>query len=576
MNIIPVTIEEAKKLGWDIIDVIIFTGDAYIDHPSFGVAIIARIIESCGLKVAIVPQPNWRDDLRDFKKFGKPRFFFGVTSGNVDSMVNHYTSFKRLRNDDAYTPGNVHGFRPNYAVNVYCNILKKLYPDVPIVIGGIEASLRRFVHYDYWSNKVMPSVLFTSKADLLIYGMAEKPLKILLQRLIANNDFFTASKNLPQSAVLSEKITVDKYIKIPSYEECLSNKYQFAKAFVEIEKNYSKYTPDIIIQPHFEKYLIVHPPVRYNQAELDEIYSLPFTYEPHPKYKKKKSIPAYEAVKNSITIHRGCFGGCSFCALTVHQGKFVVSRSLNSILREVEILITKRNSNVHITDLGGPSANMYMMSPINIEKCNICSRPSCIFPAICSNLNTSVKPLLDLYNVVKNTKGVKKLTIGSGIRYDINLMLLEKDVKNKIYLQNVIKYHTSGWFKVAPEHTENNVLKLMRKPSFDYYVKLLEIFNNICKNNKLNNRIMPYFISGHPGCKMQDMKNLRKKLIDLNIKPELVQDYTPTPMTLSSVMYYTKMNPYTFENIYVPSTIEEKRKQKEFFFWYDNFKRKNN
>jgi uncharacterized radical SAM protein YgiQ len=569
---LPVTVDEVKKLGWNSIDVVFFTGDAYIDHPSFGTAIIARLLESLGLRVAIVPQPNWQDDLRDFKKFGKPNLFFAVSAGNMDSMVNHYTANKFLRHDDAYTPGNRYGARPDYAVTVYCNILKKLYPDTPIVIGGIEASLRRLAHYDYWSNTIKPSILVESKADLLLYGMAEKAVKELVLQLKQKKQFSKIIVN--QSAILTDTLPNEEYILLPSYEECKENLLSFAKAYRIIEENANKYFPDVIVQPHGDKYVVVKPPYHTTQSELDEIYSLPYTYLPHPKYNKKPPIPAFEMIKNSITIHRGCFGGCSFCSLAIHQGKFVVSRSIDSILAEVEKLKTLPYFKGHIRDLGGPSANMYGMIPINTNKCKKCKRPSCIYPNICSNLNTDPTKLLELYRKISSLSYVKKLTIGSGIRYDIHIRLMKNNQKHKEYLTQVIRHHVSGRLKVAPEHIHDDVLKLMFKPSFKYFEEFYELFNYINNKYNLKQQLVPYFISNHPGCTIYHMKQLSEKLKQLNIKPEQVQDFTPTPMTLASIMYACELNPYTLKKIYVAKDLKERILQKEMFFWYKNSNKK--
>ncbi len=565
-DFLPVTVDEVKKRGWSSLDVIFIVGDAYIDHPSFGAAVIARVIEREGLKIAIVPQPNWQDDLRDFKKFGKPNLFFAVSSGNMDSMVNHYTANKRLRHDDAYTPGNRYGARPNYAVKVYCNILKKLYPDVPIVIGGIEASLRRLAHYDYWSDTIKPSILIDSKADLLIYGMGEKPVIELINLLKQGISFNEIKVN--QSAVLLKHPPSEKHITLPSYEECLNDKIKFAKSYRQIEENSNKRSSEILVQQHGDKFVVVYPPYEITTEELDSYYELPYQYEPHPKYSKKPTIKAYEMIKHSITIHRGCFGGCSFCSLAIHQGKFIVSRSTSSILKEIEKVTNLKNFKGHITDLGGPSANMYGMTPKSVELCNNCKRQSCIYPNICNNLNTSPAKLIELYRKVRENKSIKKVTIGSGIRYDIHIRKMNDDVLHKQYLNELICFHVSGRLKVAPEHIHDDVLELMFKPSFKYFEIFYKYFNEINKKYKLNQQIIPYFISNHPGSTLKLMKELSEVLKKLNIRPEQVQDFTPTPMTLASVMYATELHPYTLKPVYVPKDINERRKQKEMFFWY--------
>ncbi|MGQ9846775.1 MAG: YgiQ family radical SAM protein [Bacteroidales bacterium] len=563
---LPITKKELKKLGWDTLDVILFTGDAYIDHPAFGAAIIARIIESTGLKIAIVPQPNWQDDLRDFKKFGKPNLFFAVTSGNMDSMVNHYTANKRLRSDDAFTPGNKHGARPDYAVTVYCQILKKLYPDTPIVIGGIEASLRRLVHYDYWSNQLKPSILVDSKADLLLYGMAEKTMLLLIEKL-KKGLTISQIKEHEQSAILVDNLPNKEYLLLPSYEECINNKKSFALAYKLIEENSSQKAPKILVQPHGKQYVVVYPPSIITTEDLDSYYQLPYTRLPHPKYWKKKPIPAFEMIKNSITIHRGCFGGCSFCSLAIHQGKFIVSRSQHSIEQEVDKLSRMSYFKGHITDLGGPSANMYQMNSINEEICKNCKRPSCIYPHICKNLQTDPSPLIQLYKKIRSKKEIKKVTIGSGIRYDIHIQQKQNKVHEE-YLRELIVHHVSGRLKVAPEHVDNNVLKLMFKPPFHLFEEFFTFFEKINRKYRLKQQLIPYFISNHPGSTIESMVRLAHTLKKLNIKPEQVQDFTPTPMTLASVMYYTGIDPYTQKKVYVPKSMEERKLQKELFFWY--------
>ena len=574
-TIIPTSKEEVEKRGWDYLDVILFTGDAYVDHPSFGVAVIARLLEKYGLRVAVVPQPNWRDDYRDFKKLGAPRLFFGVTSGNMDSMVNHYTANKRLRSDDAYTPGGKSGFRPDYAVIVYCNILKQLYPNVPIVIGGIEASLRRHTHYDYWSDCLKPSILIESKADMLIYGMAEKPIKELIKLLNQGKDF-KEIKTLRQTAIFINKSieipnTDYKTIVINSYEDCIKNKRAFADNFCVIEYESNKLNPSQIIEPYKDGFVIVNPPFTYlTQEEIDEPFDLPYIRQPHPRYKNKSPIPAFEMIKNSVNIHRGCFGGCSFCTISMHQGKFIQSRSENSILKEIETIVNSDNFNGTLTDLGGPSANMYRMQGKNIELCKKCNKPSCIFPKICKNLNTDHQLLLLLYKKIREIKGIKHVYIGSGIRYDLLFNNNDQNSNNirLKYISDLVKHHISGRLKIAPEHSSSRVLKIMRKPSFLLFKKFVQEFNKVCRENNKPYHIVPYLISSHPGCNIEDMADLAYELKTMNLKVEQVQDFTPTPMTLSSCIFYTEFDPYTGEKLYVPRTIKEKKAQQMFFFWY--------
>jgi len=569
---LPITKKETEQLKWEYVDVIIITGDAYIDHPSFGAAVIGRIIEREGLKVAIIPQPQWKDDLRDFKKFGKPRLFFAITSGNMDSMVNHYTAHKRKRSDDAYTPGGGAGFRPDYAVKVYSNIVKKLYPDSFVVIGGIEASLRRLVHYDYWSDKLLPSILIESNADLLVYGMAEKPIIEIARSLKSYNNFNLLYK-IKQTAYVTNNIKdIKEYKLLPSYDECCNNKQLFAESFKISEIESNSYQANILIQPHSDKFVVVNQHYSHvTTEELDDFYNLPYTRLPHPKYLKRGSISAFEMIKDSVTIHRGCFGGCAFCSIAIHQGKFISSRSEESIIDEVKQIVKTDGFKGYITDLGGPSANMYKLAGSNFNICKLCKRTSCIFPNICNNLNTNHLDLINLYKKVRTISGIKKVSIGSGIRYD--LIFSEKsnfkDVNLK-YFNELIKYHVSGRLKVAPEHSSDRVLRFMRKPSYKYFIEMKKYFAQVNKENNLNQQLIPYFISSHPGCKCEDMADLAIANKNTLTQPEQVQDFTPTPMTLASVMYYTGFDPYTNEKVFVSKSIDDKKLQKSFFFYYKN------
>jgi uncharacterized radical SAM protein YgiQ len=574
---LPTSKKEVEQRGWDYVDVILFTGDAYVDHPSFGAAVIGRILEAEGLRVAIVPQPNWRDDLRDFKKLGRPRLFFAVTAGNMDSMVNHYTAGKRKRSDDAYTPGGRAGYRPDYATVTYSNILRKFFPDVPLIIGGIEASLRRVTHYDYWSDQLKPSILVDSGADLLFYGMGEKSI-VEFARRVKEGDPVQKLTDIPQTSFLSgldEKYeTRNEWdeLELASHEECLADKKKYARNFMPIEEESNKMEAKKLVQKVGDRMVVVNPPwPTFQEHEIDRVYDLPYTRLPHPRYRNKETIPAYEMIRHSINIHRGCFGGCTFCTISAHQGKFIASRSEKSILKEVEQVAQMDDFKGYISDLGGPSANMYQMKGIHAEICKKCKRPSCIFPNICKNLDTSHKPLLDLYEKVRNHPQVKKAFIGSGIRYD---MILEKtgneetDKINQKYLREVIKHHVSGRLKVAPEHSSNEVLKFMRKPSFQLFEKLNEEFNRINREENLKQQLIPYFISSHPGSKPEDMADLAIKTRQMNFRLEQVQDFTPTPMTLATVVYYSGYHPYTMEKIYTAKNKQSKENQRKFFFWY--------
>ena len=573
---LPTSLKEVKAKGWNQLDVILFSGDAYIDHPSFGIAVIGRLLESLGLKVAIVPQPNWQDDLRDFKKLGTPRLFFGISAGSMDSMVNHYTAAKRKRTDDAYTPEGRAGARPDMPTIVYTKILKQLFPQTPIIIGGIEASLRRFTHYDYWKDQLMPSILWDSQADLLIYGMGEKPLTELC-KLLQKGIPFASLTNIPQTAVLRPKektiATQKKWrtIQLHSHENCLSDKRKHAENFRYIEEESNSIEAARLIQSIGEQWVIVNPPYPPMESkELDAIYALPFTRLPHPRYKDKE-IPAYQMIRHSLTMHRGCFGGCAFCTISAHQGKFIVSRSQQSILEEVDKITQMPDFRGTITDLGGPSANMYNLKGKNDQICQKCKRASCTYPSICKNLNTDHAPLLELYGKVRRHPSVKHCFIGSGIRYDLCLHKSDNPIinqTNRTYLETVIRHHVSGRFKVAPEHVSDNVLKIMRKPTFQLFYQLKQIFDEINQKQQLNQQIIPYFISSHPGCQVEQMAELAIATKGLQFHLEQVQDFTPTPMTVATTIYYTGIHPYSLKPISVTKTVTEKKQQNMFFFWY--------
>lgn len=574
---LPTTKKEVEERGWDELDVILFTGDAYVDHPSFGAAVIGRVLEAEGLRVALVPQPNWQDDLRDFKKLGEPRLFFAVTAGNMDSMVNHYTANKRKRSADAYTPGGQTDKRPDYALTVYCRILKELYPEVPLIAGGIEASLRRVTHFDYWRDELRPSILTDCRADLLFYGMGEKSL-IDYARLVQRGVDSRSLTNIPQTAFLTgtdEAYATQKKwntIELYSHEECLADKKKFAKNFMHIEEESNKAEANKIIQRVGTQQVVVNPPwPPLSEKEIDRFHDYPFTRLPHPRYKNKGVIPAYEMIRHSINIHRGCFGGCTFCTISAHQGKFIASRSQKSILKEVEQVTQMPDFKGYISDLGGPSANMYQMKGIHEEICMKCKRPSCIFPNVCKNLNTDHQPMLDLYREVRKNPKVKKAFIGSGIRYDMILNDTgdrQVNKNNMNYLREVIKHHVSGRLKVAPEHTSDDVLRVMRKPSFGLFYKLNKVFQEINRQEGLNQQLVPYFISSHPGCKNEDMANLAAQTKKLDFKLEQVQDFTPTPMTLATVIFYTGFHPYTMEEVFTAKSKKEKLSQRKYFFWY--------
>ena len=581
-DFLPTTKKEVELRGWGELDVILFSGDAYIDHPAFGVSVIGRVLEAAGYRVAIIPQPDWHGDFRDFKKLGRPRLFFGVSAGAMDSMVNKYTANKRLRSEDAYSPNGRHDLRPEYPSIVYSNILRQLYPDVPIVLGGIEASLRRLTHYDYWKDCIRKSVLCDSGADIVIYGMGEKQI-ISIAQALENGRKIKDIKDIPQTAYLCkegdipEGITTNDIV-LHSHEECLYNKKFQAENFKHIEEESNKKHAQRILQKVDSQYIVVNPPYpTMTTEEVDATYDLPYTREPHPKY-KGKVIPAYEMIKFSVNIHRGCFGGCSFCTISAHQGKFIASRSKESILKEVKQVIQMPDFKGYLSDLGGPSANMYGMAGKNIKACEHCKRPSCIHPEICPNLNTDHSKLLDIYRTVDALPGIKKSFIGSGVRYDLLLHNAKDEKTNhstQEYTRELIKNHVSGRLKIAPEHTSDRVLYLMRKPSFKQFYQFKRIFDKINKEENLRQQIIPYFISSHPGCKEEDMAELAVITKDLDFHLEQVQDFTPTPMTVSTEAWYSGYDPYTLEPVFSAKTPREKLAQRQFFFWYKPEERRN-
>lgn len=573
---LPTSVKEMKAMGWDYVDVVLFSGDAYVDHPAFGAAVIGRTLQQAGYRVAIVPQPNWQDDLRDFKKFGAPRLFFGVSPGAMDSMVNHYTANRRRRSDDAYTPGARHGARPDYPSVVYSRILKELFPDVPVIGGGIEFSLRRLSHYDYWEDRLRPSILADAPVDMLIYGMGERTIVDLARQLDSGRKISEIT-DLPQTALLrpSEEMPKpdDNNIVLASYEECLVDKRLQARNFKFIEQESNRLEGHAALwQATGGKAVKVNPMLpAMTPGEIDAAFDLPYTRLPHPRY-KGKTIPAYEMIRHSVNMHRGCFGGCAFCTISAHQGKFIASRSKESILREVRQVCEMPDFKGYISDLGGPSSNMYGMSGIDKEKCRRCLRPSCLHPSPCPNLNTDHGPLLDIYHAVDALPKVKKSFIGSGVRYDLSMHRTGNPVidrHNDTYNRELITSHVSGRLKVAPEHTSDSVLRIMRKPSFELFGKFNTLFEKVNEKAGLRQQLIPYFISSHPGCTAEDMALLAAETKKLNFHLEQVQDFTPTPMTLATEIYYTGIHPYTGEEIYTATSADEKLRQRMFFFWYD-------
>ena len=581
-DFLPTTKKELELRGWDEVDVILFSGDAYVDHPAFGAAVIGRTLEAAGYRVAIVPQPDWHGDYRDFKKLGRPRLFFGIAPGCMDSMVNKYTAARRLRSEDAYSPDGRHDMRPEYPTIVYTKILKELYPDVPVVLGGIEASLRRVTHYDYWQDKLRPCILCDSGADMITYGMGEKT-TIALAEQIALGRNITDIRELPQTVYLARKEDIlggitEKDIVMHSHEECLRNKRAQAENFRHVEEQSNMMHAQRLIQGVGNKYVVVNPPYPpMTTEELDASFDLPYTRLPHPKY-KGKSIPAFEMIKFSVNIHRGCFGGCAFCTISAHQGKFITCRSKESILKEVKQVIEMQDFKGYLSDLGGPSANMYGMHGRNLAACEKCKRPSCIHPQICPNLDTNHQKLLDIYHAVDALPGIKKSFIGSGVRYDLLLHRSKDEAANRAaqeYTRELICNHVSGRLKVAPEHTSDRVLMHMRKPSFKQFYEFKRIFDRINREENLRQQIIPYFISSHPGCQEADMAELAVLTKELDFHLEQVQDFTPTPMTVSTEAWYTGYDPYTLEPVFSAKSPKEKLAQRQYFFWYKPEERRN-
>ena len=587
---LPTTRKEMDLRGWDVADIILFSADAYVDHPSFGAAVIGRLLEAEGYRVCIVPQPDWHGDYRDFKKLGRPRMFFGIAPGCMDSMVNKYTANRRLRSEDAYTPDGRHDMRPEYPTIVYSKILKELYPDVPVVLGGIEASLRRVTHYDYWKEKLRPCILTDSGADMIVYGMGELPMTDLCKNInryilhdeegtfCTTNQFNDLMRNIPikQTVTLQQEKDIphgicDDDIILHSHEDCLTNKRHFAENFRHIEEESNKLHPQRILQQTGSIYVVVNPPYPpMSTKQIDRSFDFPYTRLPHPKYKNKR-IPAYEMIKFSVNIHRGCFGGCAFCTISAHQGKFIMSRSKESILREVKKITQMPDFRGYLSDLGGPSANMYQMHGKNRDICEKCKRPSCISPSVCPNLNADHRPLLEIYKEVDALPGMKKSFIGSGVRYDLLLHQYKDPELRKAaeeYTKELVVNHVSGRLKVAPEHTSDRVLHLMRKPSFQLFHEFKRIFDRINREAGLRQQIIPYFISSHPGCTEEDMAELAAETRDMDFQLEQVQDFTPTPMTVSTDTWYSGYHPYTLEEVFSAHTPQEKLKQRMFFFWY--------
>lgn len=576
---LPTSVKEMKALGWEEVDIVLFSGDAYVDHPSFGTSVIGRTLQAAGYRVAIVPQPNWQDDLRDFKKFGRPRLFFGISAGAMDSMVNHYTANRRRRSDDAYTPGGRHGARPDYPTIVYSDILKRLFPDVPVIAGGIEASLRRLSHYDYWQDRLRPSIIMDAKVDMIVYGMGEKPMTEIARRL-DGGERIGEMVDVPQSVVRlpasGMPLADGNNIILNSWEECLRDKKSQSQNFKHIEQQSNRIHGACLWQRYGKEVVKVTPMLPpMTTEEVDASYDLPYTRLPHPRYKGKR-IPAYEMIRHSVNMHRGCFGGCAFCTISAHQGKFISSRSKDSILSEVRQVARMPDFKGYISDLGGPSANMYRMRGRDESICEKCLRPSCLHPKPCQNLLTDHAPLIEVYKEADAVPGVKKTFIGSGVRYDLSMHVTgdkKVDEANLQYNRELIRNHVSGRLKVAPEHTCDHVLNIMRKPQFKLFYEFKELFDKENRAANLNQQLIPYFISSHPGCREVDMAELAAETKDLNFHLEQVQDFTPTPMTVATEIYYSGYHPYTGEKVFTAVRPEDKLEQRKYFFWWDNANR---
>ncbi|MBR0433232.1 MAG: YgiQ family radical SAM protein [Bacteroidaceae bacterium] len=602
-DFLPTTRKEMALRGWEQADVILLSADAYVDHPSFGAAVIGRLLEDEGLRVAIIPQPDWHGDLRDFRRLGRPRLWFGIAPGCMDSMVNKYTAARRLRSEDAYSPDGRHDLRPEYPTIVYTQAVKKLFPDVPVVLGGIEASLRRLAHYDYWQDRLRPSILVDSGADVILYGMGEQPTLELVSRSLEliesydpdltyddeGNAMLTATtlrlavNGTGTNGPLRQSVTLHKRkddiplgirsedILLHSYADCISEPRLHAENFHHIETQSNSDEATRLIQPTGDQWVVVNPPYAPMTTEqLDHSFDLPYTRLPHPRYDGKR-IPAYDMIRFSICLHRGCFGGCAFCTISAHQGKHIMSRSRESILREVEAVSQLPGFRGNLSDLGGPSANMYAMRGKNLKACAKCHRPSCIHPQICPNLNGDHRPLLDIYRAVDALPNIKRSFIGSGVRYDLLLHDWKDADLNRAaadYTRELITRHVSGRLKVAPEHTSDRVLQLMRKPSFRLFHTFKRLFDRINQQARLHQQLIPYFISSHPGCRAEDMAELAIETKQMDFHLEQVQDFTPTPMTTATTMWATGYDPDTLQPVYVARTPVEKQAQRMFFFWY--------
>lgn len=555
-NFLPINKYDMKIRGWEQLDFLFISGDAYVDHPSFGHAIITRILEKEGFKVGIIAQPDWKD-IKDFLKMGRPKYGILISSGNIDSMVNHYTASKKKRNDDAYSPGGKAGNRPDRAVIVYSNKCREAFSDIPIVIGGVEASLRRFAHYDYWDNKVRRSILLDSQANLLVYGMGERAI-IEIAKKLSQGIAVDEITDVNGTAYLSASKPDKTYIDVPSFEEIRDDKKKYAECFMMQFNEQDSFHGRILIQPHGNKFIIQNPPAKpLNTSEMDAVYSLPYQRTYHPAYEESGGIPAIKEVEFSITSHRGCYGGCSFCALTFHQGRIIQPRSHASIVNEAKNFVWNPNFKGYIHDVGGPTANFRNAGCDKQLKEGTCRGRQCLFPRPCKNLKIDHSDYLKLLKELRKIQGIKKVFIRSGIRYDY----LISD-KTDEFFRELCKHHVSGQLKVAPEHVSEKVLYAMGKPGRKVYDRFTEKFYKINKEIGKEQYLVPYFISSHPGSTLKDAIELAEYLRDIHYSPEQVQDFYPTPGSLSTCMFYTGLDPRTMKKIYVPQTSKEKAMQR--------------
>ena len=562
---LPMSRQEMEERGWDEIDVVFVTGDAYIDHPSFAMAILSRVLEAGGYRVGIVSQPDWEKP-DDWQRFGRPRLFYAISAGNMDSMINHYTANKKVRNDDAYSPGGRIGLRPDRATLAYCQRARQAYKGVPVIAGGVEAPLRRLAHYDYWSDKVRRSILLDSKADLVVFGMGEDIILEIARRMDAGESVqdLRDMRGVAYAVGASETPPGDA-ITLPSYEEVLADKQAFAEATRIIHNETNPFNARGLVQFHSERAVVCNPPrFPISRDAMDRIYGLPYTRRPHPSY--TEPIPASDMIKDSVTIMRGCFGGCTFCSITAHQGRIIQSRSRDSILSEIEQMTEDPEFKGIVSDIGGPTANMYEMKCTKPEVEAICRRQSCVHPKVCKLLGTDHGPLVQLMKDAREVKGVKKVMVASGIRMDLARRSPE-------YMRELTRHHVGGLLKVAPEHTDPTVLNMMRKPSGDDFEQFAEAFNRESKEAGKKQHLVPYFIASHPGSDLNAMIHLAVMLKRTGYRPDQVQDFIPAPLDVATTMYYTGLDPFTKKPVHIATHLRDRKLQRALmqFFKPENY-----